>query len=63
MIKRQNVLAFESDMAAHRLEQAAQHEADDFGILDRLAMADRHQNLGHFVGEALVLEMLGPQPG
>lgn len=61
---RQNMLVLEGDMPAQAFEEAAQHEANRFGIVDGLAMADRQQNLGHLSGKAFVLDMLGAQsPG
>ena len=55
------MLAFKCDMPAQILEQAPQHEAYGFGVLDWLAVTDRQQNFGHLAGKAFVFHVFGPQ--
>lgn len=57
------MIAFEGDVPAHRLEKGTQHVAEGLRIGDRLAMADGKQHLGQILGGALILEMLGLEPG
>lgn len=58
------MLAFKCDVTAHAFEEATQHEADRFGILDSLAMADRQQDFSHLPGKAFVFDVFGAQsPG
>lgn len=57
------MIALEGDMPAHRLEKGAQHVAEGLRIGDRLAMTDGEQHLGQILGGALILKMLGLEPG
>lgn len=57
------MIALESDMAARRFEEGAQHVTEGLRIGDCFAMADGEQHFSQILGSAFILEMFGREPG